>query len=231
MNQLDPEQVKRRVDIVKLIEQSGTKLKSIGPDNFVGLCPFHQDKNPSLSVTASKGLYHCFGCEASGDAISFVQRKEGADFPEALRQVANSAGMAVPATAAQPRSVNGKPPNGTKNQTIRPAPIAPQTGDQKPAQLVAKYPYTDEEGNLLFEVLRFDPKSFLQRRPDPASPDGWLWKLGDVRRVLLEASGKFLDELVARDERADSDDVAALVLHAQSHVLDGQVGLDVHEDG
>ena len=184
MNQLDAEQVKRSVDIVKLIEQSGTKLKASGEDGFVGLCPFHKDKNPSLSVTPSKGLYFCFGCEASGDVITFVQRKEGVDFPEALRRVADSAGMTVPAPIPHPGPVNGKPANGTQRQTIQPTAVAPQPGDQKPGRVVATYPYTDEGGVLLFEVLRLEPKSFRQRRPDPASPDGWLWKLGDVRRVL-----------------------------------------------
>lgn len=71
----------------------------------------------------------------------------------------------------------------------------PSTGERR--KIVATYPYRDEEGRLLFEVVRFAPKDFRQRRPDPSSRDGWAWKLGDVRRVLYR-----LPELLEAPEGA-----------------------------
>ena len=69
-------------------------------------------------------------------------------------------------------------------------------GRQKPklGEMVATYGYHDEHGELLFQVVRFEPKDFRQRRPDPSARHGWDWRLGDVRRVLYR-----LPELVAAD--------------------------------
>ena len=62
---------------------------------------------------------------------------------------------------------------------------APWQKDKCSCAPVARYPYVDEAGNLLFEVVRGQHKEFSQRRPDPASPSGWRWSLGDTRRVLF----------------------------------------------
>jgi DNA primase len=71
------------------------KLQKRGRD-FLGLCPFHNEKTPSFTVNEEKGFYHCFGCGAHGDAISFVMRAEGSSFPEAVERLANEAGLPVP---------------------------------------------------------------------------------------------------------------------------------------
>ncbi|MGH9301664.1 MAG: DNA primase, partial [Acidimicrobiales bacterium] len=62
---------------------------------WVGLCPFHPEKTPSFSVNAEEGLYYCFGCQASGDAISFVRALDGLDFPEAVERLAGRAGIVL----------------------------------------------------------------------------------------------------------------------------------------
>ena len=72
----DFDAIKRTTDIVRVIEGYGVVLKKTGQDH-VGLCPFHEDKKPSLHVTASKGLWHCPACRAAGNVIQFVARKEG----------------------------------------------------------------------------------------------------------------------------------------------------------
>lgn len=77
------ERLKGSVDLVALIEASGVKLAARGRDR-VGLCPFHEDREPSLSVTADKGLWRCFGCDAGGDAIAWVMRREGVSFRHAV---------------------------------------------------------------------------------------------------------------------------------------------------
>jgi DNA primase catalytic core len=78
----DFDAIKRTTDIVRVIEGYGVTLKKTGQDH-VGLCPFHDDKKPSLHVTASKGLWHCPACGAAGNVIQFVARKEGISDREA----------------------------------------------------------------------------------------------------------------------------------------------------
>ncbi|MFN8523092.1 MAG: DNA primase [Chloroflexota bacterium] len=85
------EEIKRRVDIVDLVGQS-VALKRAGR-SFKGLCPFHNEKTPSFNVWPERGLWRCFGCGESGDAFSFVMRRENLEFVEALRVLANRAGV------------------------------------------------------------------------------------------------------------------------------------------
>jgi DNA primase len=73
---VDFEAIKAATDIVGVIASYGVKLKRAGQD-FVGLCPFHQEKAASFHVTPAKGLFHCFGCHAKGNVIQFVALKEG----------------------------------------------------------------------------------------------------------------------------------------------------------
>ena len=68
---------------------------------LAGLCPFHSEKTPSFYVNDSEGFYHCFGCGVSGDAIGFLRESDGMDFMEAVRYLADVAGMAVPNHAPQ----------------------------------------------------------------------------------------------------------------------------------
>jgi DNA primase len=84
------ERVKDSVDMVELVG-TRTDLRRVG-SRFVGLCPFHDERTPSFSVNAEHGLYHCFGCGASGDAISFVRETEGLDFAEAIEHLADRYG-------------------------------------------------------------------------------------------------------------------------------------------
>jgi len=80
-----------RTDLVELIG-SRLKLKKSG-NNHTGLCPFHNEKSPSFSVSENKQLYHCFGCGASGNALTFLIEHDRLDFVEAIEQLANSLGM------------------------------------------------------------------------------------------------------------------------------------------
>src|SRR6267154_5586647 len=83
--------VLQATDIVELIGQS-VALKRRGKD-FVGLCPFHQEKSPSFHVSASKQFFHCFGCKAAGNAIDFVIKRDRVEFIDALRVLAEKAGI------------------------------------------------------------------------------------------------------------------------------------------
>ncbi|HYO11311.1 MAG TPA: DNA primase [Tepidisphaeraceae bacterium] len=87
-------QVLQAIDIVDLIGQS-VSLKRRGKD-FVGLCPFHQEKTPSFHVSPSKQFFHCYGCKAGGNAIDFVIKRDRVEFIDALRTLGEMAGLEMP---------------------------------------------------------------------------------------------------------------------------------------
>lgn len=74
-----------------------------GGANLLGLCPFHNEKTPSFTVSPTKQFYHCFGCGAHGSAITFLMEHTGATFPEAVRSLAAEVGMTVPEQQRSPR--------------------------------------------------------------------------------------------------------------------------------
>jgi DNA primase len=97
----DVARVRAATDMVALIGEH-VALKRQGR-RWVGLCPFHSERTPSFAVNAEEGLYHCFGCQRSGDAITFVRETEHLDFAEAVRRLADRAGLTItedPAEAA-----------------------------------------------------------------------------------------------------------------------------------
>lgn len=87
-------EIRERTDVVALIGEYVT-LKRAG-SSFRGLCPFHSEKSPSFYVHPARQFFHCFGCQASGDGIAFVMRLEGRTFPDALRFLAERAGVELP---------------------------------------------------------------------------------------------------------------------------------------
>jgi DNA primase len=89
----DVAQVRAATDIVALIGEHAA-LKRSGR-RWTGLCPFHMEKSPSFSVNAEEGFYYCFGCQASGDAITFVRATEHLDFVDAVRLLADRAGVTL----------------------------------------------------------------------------------------------------------------------------------------
>jgi len=88
------ERVKQQADIVRVVGEY-VRLRKSG-QNFVGLCPFHQEKTASFAVHPGKQIYHCFGCGAGGDVFRFVMEMEKISFPEAIRIVAEKCGVAMP---------------------------------------------------------------------------------------------------------------------------------------
>lgn len=91
-----------RTDIVELVSHY-VSLKRQGA-NYFGLCPFHNEKSPSFSVSPDKQIYHCFGCGAGGGVINFVMRAEGLEFRDAVQFLAGRCGMKVPQDKADPRA-------------------------------------------------------------------------------------------------------------------------------
>ncbi|AQU83299.1 MULTISPECIES: DNA primase [unclassified Halomonas] len=87
-----------RVDVVELVGER-VQLKKAGR-NYSGLCPFHQEKTPSFTVSADKQFYHCFGCGAHGNALRFLMEYDKLPFPEAVEQLAGRLGLEVPREGA-----------------------------------------------------------------------------------------------------------------------------------
>ena len=88
------ERVKQQSDIVRVVGEY-VRLKKTGKD-FSGLCPFHQEKTPSFTVSPIKQIFYCFGCGKGGDIFNFVMEMERCEFPDALRLVAEKCGISIP---------------------------------------------------------------------------------------------------------------------------------------
>ena len=93
--------VRERSDLVAVVAET-VALHKRGRD-FVGLCPFHQEKTPSLHVSADKQLFYCFGCGAGGDVVAYVMRREHRTFAEAVELLAGRLGLTVPVTGGRGR--------------------------------------------------------------------------------------------------------------------------------
>lgn len=101
-------EIKGRLSIINLVE-SYTSVKKTGK-GYVGLCPFHDDTNPSMHVDEDKGLFHCFSCGAGGDIFGFYMRYNNLTFPETLSELAKKAGVTID---KNPESVPRKSPNSS----------------------------------------------------------------------------------------------------------------------
>ncbi len=88
------EKVKQQADIVRVVGEY-VRLKKTGKD-FSGLCPFHQEKTPSFTVSPIKQIFYCFGCGKGGDVYNFVMEMEKCEFPEAVKLVAEKCGIPIP---------------------------------------------------------------------------------------------------------------------------------------
>ena len=96
------EELRGRVSITDIVGRR-VRLTRKGRGEATGLCPFHNEKTPSFTVSEDKGFFHCFGCGAHGDVIGFVMRSEGLEFPQAVERLAGEAGMQVPRETPEDR--------------------------------------------------------------------------------------------------------------------------------
>jgi DNA primase len=99
---------KERVrDAIDMIDLVGTRaeLRRAGADSYTGLCPFHDERTPSFSVTPSKKMYYCFGCQAAGDPFTFAMETQGLDFPGALEWLADRYDVKLELAEQDPRAL------------------------------------------------------------------------------------------------------------------------------
>ena len=97
------DQVREVSSIIEIVSQY-TSLKKRGR-KWVGLCPFHSEKDPSFTVDEDKQLYHCFGCGVGGDVFSLIMEKENFSFPEALRYLAEKYRIPLPQRKINPEAL------------------------------------------------------------------------------------------------------------------------------
>ncbi len=88
------DEIRSRVDMIELVGRA-VNLKRAG-ENWKGLCPFHTERTPSFTVNPKRGIFHCFGCGVGGDAFGFLMRQDRMAFPEAVRVLAERAGVELP---------------------------------------------------------------------------------------------------------------------------------------
>ena len=157
------------------------KLQEASGDEAKAICPFHKDRDPSLSVNNQTGLFTCFGCGAAGSIFDFYAKTHDMALPGDFSKVL--AGIAEDFTI------------GNIKQIVKPT-------------VTARYDYKDEAGNLVYQIERLEPKSFRIRRPDG---QGWLYNAKGVKIIPyhLPEILKAIEIIVCEGEK-DADKVAAL---------------------
>ncbi len=129
--------LKQTADLVAVIKARGVKLRKRG-QQYQGCCPFHEEKTPSFTVTPSKGLWHCFGCDKGGNVIQFVELMDRVSFPEAVKRL-----------------------NGQQQNAL----VEPPASHKKSSSLTAKPPTVNpaQRTTLLTRVMKFYHQRFLDR--------------------------------------------------------------------
>lgn len=111
------QQVKERINIAEVVGQY-VQLRKAGR-NWSGRCPFHNERTPSFMVSPERGTYMCFGCGEKGDVFSFLQKIDGIDFPTALKQLAEKAGVKLSPRTRSPQGEALRKLAGEKEQRLR----------------------------------------------------------------------------------------------------------------
>lgn len=160
------------------------ELKKEGTE-WKALSPFNTEKTPSFTVVDQKGFWHDFSSGKHGDIFAFEQEITGCTFPRAVEILADLAGIPMPSDSGSSRKVSSSP--GRDHASERPA---RSTGDppdrqddrapKKRREIKTVYDYTDAQGALIYQVVRFEPKSFAHRRPNPREAGTFIWGL-DVK--------------------------------------------------
>jgi hypothetical protein len=141
--------------------------------------------NHSLTVNSNKNIWNDFGANGGGgDIFAFWMHETNCSFREAVTELARIAGMALPGEQQSPSDGRGASPMS------QPPPSHDGQRAASKREIVATYDYKDVDGGLLYQVVRFEPKSFSQRRPLPGEPGKWIWGL-TAGRYIRGRNGNF----------------------------------------
>lgn len=195
---VDKDQILQATDFAALYarELPGFRLDRKAGEAWA-LCPFHSDQNPdNLHLRLDDGAWYCHVCKEGGDAFTIMGKVWGTDFKDTLNRLAERAG--IRAATSSPSS-----PAAAKVKQL--------------GRIVATYDYQDAEETLLFQVVRYEPKRFLQRRPD--GKGGWVYKrvYDEVRPVLYRLPEIILpdtEHVFLVEGEKDADNLRRLGLRA-----------------
>ncbi len=177
------EEIIEKHPLWELVEERGFQIKNVGGQFVTNCCPIENHKQGHLCVTISpsKDVWHCNDHDKGGSVIDWIMTEKQMTTKEAMTELGG---------------VESRPHAGN----------APPGADQKE---VAVYNYTNENGQLLFQVVRYEPKSFRQRQP---KGDNWQWNLDNVTRVIYNLPKVMLSSQVAICEgEKDADNVTATI--------------------
>jgi len=218
LEELEKDELKKKTDLVALFESFGVSLTKKG-SSYMGRCPFHDDRNPSLSVDPVKGLYHCFGCGESGDAIELVKKLKSLSFREAVSYLKAEASMLHVSSRPLSESVIPVPAapvstSSTEDDTSAPepqpeAPVAPSSPSDESPEAVS-VPLLDTVAEHYERLLIESPEA----------------------RAYLEGRGLAMPEALGRFHVGYSDGKLAEVVSAQQRaqlVAKGLLKEDGHE--
>ena len=179
------QRVKDATDLVALVGQS-VKLRKQGSAH-VGLCPFHSERTPSFQVVPARQFWHCFGCGKHGDALSWLQERDGLSFGEALEQLARAAGIELPAFRERPKA----------DQDLE----ARIRGILDTAQAFYVRRLKDSPKSLDYLRSRGMSAGFIQEAGFGYAPDGWEELLGHLKQHGLSPELAEQAGLASRTER------------------------------
>ena len=184
------ERVREATDLLVLVGQA-VKLRKQGTAH-VGLCPFHAERSPSFQVIPGRNFYHCFGCGKHGDAFTWLMEREGMTFPEALEQLARTAGIDLPQRRERPAA------EVDLETRMRSALDA--------AQAWYEVQLTQHEAARTYLRDRGYEGAFVAEVGFGMAPDGWEGLVSHLRR--LGFSGELLEQagLASRSERGTQID-------------------------
>lgn len=216
------------VSVSEVASALGITLKRAGSE-YKALSPFGPEKSPSFTVNDKKGIFSDFssaGGDRSGDVFQLVMEVRGVSFPEAVAEVERIGGVGGRPTQGNGRSVGGREQRAARRSeseksndgelAVGEATAHGRQVDNSGAKprrkfgrIVATYDYHDREGNLAYQVVRFDPKAFAQRRKprldDPQEDikaDGWVWNLKGVEHTLYRLPELLADLSLPREEQS-----------------------------
>ena len=189
------EEVRTRNDIVDIVSQY-VNLKKKGA-NYFGLCPFHNEKSPSFSVSPGKQMYYCFGCGAGGNVITFVMEYENYTFVEAVKMLADRAGIALPEVEY---SKEARTQADLKNTLLEINRLAANFFYYQLKQPSGKvgYDYFKEKRRLTDDTIRHFGLGYSSKVPDDLYR--YMRSKGFNDDILKETGLFFIDERGARDK-------------------------------
>lgn len=199
------EQVLEANPLLDLVELSGAKIKNKGIERVTNLCPKtnHRKDHYCVSINVEKQIWHCHDCGIGGSVIDWVATASNRNPAEVFKEMA----MEVSARMAAAIPVNG-------------------TGESR---MVATYDYTDSQGNLIYQVCRYEPKTFRQRQPDRNG--GWKWTMDGATRVLYRLPEVLVaSEVICAEGEKDCDNLVEIGFVATCNVGGAGKWLDAYSE-